>query len=261
MHQLFKILPHLSVTLLKKNKSHKTAFPVYYIDNLCVKPSHRKKGIAPQMIQTLYHRISRTNPKVQAYLFKREGHLNAIVPLVCYHTYAFDLQRFVPTSVITGALRLMVIGTQQLNLVVAFLKEQMTQFECVILPDVSNLLHLIKTGKLLLYGLLLGEELIALYVFRPLELYYGTQKAIECIAVISNCLTNEIFVAGFNDILVNLRTHSEILLIEETAHSKPMITALQQNVYVKENFKSPTAFFFYNYACYSFAKDKTLIIY
>jgi len=50
-------------------------------------------------------------------------------------------------------------------------------------------------------------------------------------------------------------------LIEETAHSKPIITELQKNTSVKEKFKSPTAFFFYNYACYSFEKEKTLIIY
>ena len=250
----------LNVTLLKKKgKQKKIAFPVYYIDNLCVKPSHRKKGIAPQMIQTLYHRISQANPKVQAYLFKREGQLNAIVPLMCYHTYAFEMSQFVPTTLVTGAMQLLVLGVQQLNVLVAFLKEQRTQFECVILPDVSNLLHLIKTGKLLIYGLLFGGELIAVYVFRTLELYYQVQKAIECIAVISNCLTNDILVAGFNDIIVKLRV--EVLLIEETAHSKPIITELQKNTSVKEKFKSPTAFFFYNYACYSFEKEKTLIIY
>jgi ribosomal protein S18 acetylase RimI-like enzyme len=250
----------LNVTLLKKKGNQKkTAFPVYYIDNLCVKPSHRKKNIAPQMIQTLYHRISQANPKVQAYLFKREGQLNAIVPLVCYHTYAFEMRQFVPASLVTGAIQLLVIGVQQLNVLVSFIKEQRTQFECVILPDVSNLLHLIKTGKLLIYGLLFGGELIAVYVFRPLELYYQGQKTVECIAVISNCLTPDILVAGFNDIVVKLR--AEVLLIEETAHSKPIITELQKNTSVKEKFKSPTAFFFYNYVCYSFDKEKTLIIY
>ena len=53
----------LNVTL---HGNKKIEFPVYYIDNLCVKPDYRKKGIPPQMIQTLYHRISRANPKVRA---------------------------------------------------------------------------------------------------------------------------------------------------------------------------------------------------
>jgi len=249
-------------TKCKKRKE----FPVYYIDNLCVKPDYRKKGIPPQMIQTLYHRISRANPKVRAYMFKREGSLNAIVPLVCYSTHAFDITNFIPDCLITGAMNIIEIGVQQLNVLYDFIKAQMMTFECAVLPDMSNLLHLIKSGKLLIYGLLFGGGLIAIYVFRPLELYYETKKAVECIAVISNCLTSEILLAGFNTSLLKMRARkdeqkADILLFEETAHSKSIITALQKNVYVKCNFKSPTAFFLYNYICYSFEAGKTLIIY
>ena len=258
---------HTTKSKAKKAKAKKAkAFPVYYIDNLCVKPDYRKKGIPPQMIQTLYHRISRANPKVRAYMFKREGSLNAIVPLVCYKTYAFDITHFIPDCLITGSMRIIEIGGQQLNILFDFIKEQMANFECVVLPDMSNLLHLIKSGKLLIYGLIFGGGLIAVYVFRPLELYYETKKAVECIAVISNCLTSEILLAGFNTSLLKMRDRkdtpkADILLFEETAHSKPIIAALIKNVYVKCNFKSPTAFFFYNYICYSFMPEKTLLIY
>ena len=31
-----------------------TSFPLYYIDNLCIKPTHRKMGLASQIIQTFY---------------------------------------------------------------------------------------------------------------------------------------------------------------------------------------------------------------
>jgi hypothetical protein len=158
------------------------------------------------------------------------------------------------------------IGGQQLNVLFDFIKAQMTKFKCVVLPDMSNLLHLIKSGKLLIYGLLFAGGLIAVYVFRPLELYYETKKAVECIAVISNCLTSEILLAGFNTSLLKMRERkdekrADILLFEETAHSKPIIAALQKNAYVKCNFKSPTAFFLYNYISYSFDAEKTLLIY
>ena len=255
----------LNVILYAKSNK-KIEFPVYYIDNLCVKPDYRKKGIPPQMIQTLYHRISRANPKVRAYMFKREGQLNAIVPLVCYSTHAFDITIFIPDCLITGAMNIIEIGGQQLNVLFDFIKAQMTKFKCVVLPDMSNLLHLIKSGKLLIYGLLFAGGLIAVYVFRPLELYYETKKAVECIAVISNCLTSEILLAGFNTSLLKMRERkdekrADILLFEETAHSKPIIAALQKNAYVKCNFKSPTAFFLYNYISYSFDAEKTLLIY
>ena len=150
----------LNVTLRKKKEL--IALPVYYIDNLCVKPGYRKKGIAPEMIQTFYYTLSRANTKVNAYLFKREGQLNAIVPLVCYDTYVFDMTRYQADTFLTGAYTLTEIGLPQLSLCIGFIKAQITQFECMILPDVSSVLHLLKLGKLKFYGVLFQGELIAL---------------------------------------------------------------------------------------------------
>ena len=66
-------------------------FPVYYVDNLCVHSDHRKKGIAPQLIQTHYYNLRRQNSKIQTCLFKREGDLTAIVPLTTFETYGYDI--------------------------------------------------------------------------------------------------------------------------------------------------------------------------
>lgn len=250
----------LNVTL---NAKKKIVFPVYYIDNLCVKPAHRKKGIPPQMIQTFYYNISRTNPKVNAYMFKREGKLSAIMPLVHYETHSFDITHFQTDYLLSHAMSLIDIKEPQLNVLVNFIKEQKTIFDCIILPDVSSCLNLIKLEKLLVYGILLGNELIATYVFRPLELYYEGKKTVECIAIISNCKTSEVLVAGFNMSLLRCKTKcsADILLIEGTAHSHAVIEALLKNTSVFKKFTSPTAFYLYNYACYSFKKERTLLIY
>ncbi len=259
----------LNVTLYPRNKKKdkrkkKTiAFPVYYVDNLCVKPAYRKKGIPPQMIQTFYYNVSRTNPKVPAYMFKREGKLTAIVPLVHYETHSFDITHFQTEYILNPAMTLLEIKEQQLNLLISFIQEQKTNFDCVILPDVSSLLNLIKLEKLVVYGILLGNELLAAYVFRPLELYYEGKKTIECIAIISNCKTSEVLVAGFNMSLLKCKNkcHADILLIECTAHSSIVIKALCSNPTVLKKFTSPTAFFLYNYACNTIKKEKTLLIY
>ena len=259
----------LNVTFYPKRKINKRkgnkqiAFPAYYVDNLCVKPAYRKKDIPPQMIQTFYYNVSRTNAKVNAYMFKREGRLTAIVPLVYYETHSFDITNFQTDVLLNPSMTLLDIKEQQLNVLINFIKEQKTRFDCTILPDVSSFLHLVKLGKLLVYGILLGNELIAAYIFRPLELYYEGKKTVECIAIISNCKTSEVLVAGFNMSLLRCKVKSEadILLIEGTAHSQPIIAALQKNVSVFKKFTSPTAFYLYNYACYSFKKERTLLIY
>jgi hypothetical protein len=240
----------------------KIKMPVYYIDNLCVKPGYRKKGIPPQMIQTFYYNISRNNPKVNAYMFKREGTLTAIVPLICFNTHHFDITNFQTSYVLNPAMSIIEIGAQQLNMLIGFIKEQMPKFDCVVLPDVSSVLNLIKLEKLIIYCIIMGGEVIAAYVFRPLELYYAGKKTVECIAVISNCLNTDVLTAGFNMSLLKVMTKCKgtgILLIEETAHSEPVIAALTHDSTVLRKYTTPTAFFLYNYACYSV--EKTLFIY
>jgi hypothetical protein len=252
----------LNVTLVKKKQP--LTFPVYYIDNLCVNPGYRKKGIAPELIQTFYYTISRANPKVNGYLFKREGQLNAIVPLVCYDTYAFDMMNFCATELLTAAMTVIELGVHHLSLFIGFIKAQGSKFECIVLPDVSNVLNLIKLGKIKIYGILYQSELISVYIFRCLELYYEGKKAVECITILStNVKQTDILITGFTMSWLKLKiaTMCDIVFIEETAHSKPVIQALDKNPLVVRNFKSPTAFFLYNYAAYSVPSAKTLLIY
>ena len=129
------------------------------------------------------------------------------------------------------------------------------------MPDVSNLIHLIDKGKLKIYGLLFNNELISIYIFRILELYNNKNKTSECISIISNC-NDDVLVTGFMMSLQRIiKLKTSILLIEDTADSNKIIKKISKNKYFKLMFKSPTAFFLYNYACYSFKNDKTLLIY
>ena len=252
----------LNVSLKKKKKY--LNFPVYYVDHLCVKPGHRQKGISPELIQTFYYRASRVNPKINAYLFKREGKLNAIVPLVCYDTYAFDLTNYRLDTLLSSSMSVIEIGISQLNIFIAFVKEQLPHFECVVLPDVSNVLNLLKLGKIKIYGVLYNGELLVIYVFRCLELYYDAKKATECTTILARPNTlNDILSAGFAMAWLKLReaTHCAMVLIEGTAHSQVVITALEKNPSVSRHFKSPTAFFLYNYATYSVSNTKALLFY
>jgi len=264
----------LNVSLYKK-KNISISFAAYYVDNLCVKPECRKKGIPPQLIQTLYYNIARINTKVNAYMFKREGTLNAIVPLVYFDTHGFDISKFNTNIILNPSMTLIAIGTQQLNVFISFLKLQKRNFECSVLPDVSSILNLIKLEKLLIYGILSGGEIIAVYVFRTLELYYTGDtpgppakggKTVECIAIVNGIKNKEdksILIAGFNMSLlkVQAKCNASMLLLEETAHSSPVVNALNHNYTVLRKFKSPTAFFLYNYASYSIDKGQVLLIY
>jgi hypothetical protein len=252
------------------NKKHqKICFPTYYVDNLCVHPAYRKKNIASLMIKTHYYNLRQQNKHIQTCLFKREGTLNAIVPLVAFNTYCIRVVAFNSYRLtLPPSISLIEITINQLHLLVDFMKLQMQRFECVILPDVTNLSNLLKTNNIKIYALIEQNNIIACYVFRLTEQYYDGEKAVECIATIAiaNCIPI-IFQEGFN-LSLNKFENTPLVLIEDTAHAHILIEPILNEpilnepiLYAKIKFTSPTAFFFYNYASYSIKNKNFLIIY
>jgi hypothetical protein len=269
---------------INKGKN-KTMFPLYYVDNLCVHPGHRKKNIASTMIQTHYYNLRRQNKNIHTCLFKREGTLNAIVPLVVFNTYGVTINSMTnanatnaigtnatnaigpndtnDTNAIGPSLKLIEIGITQLPLLVDFIKENtIKHFTCVILPDVTNLMNLIKTNNLVIYAFLKEGVIIACYIFRLTEFIYAGQKTADCIMMLSAKINTDIFSIGFAMACSTLqKKHKvELVLIEDTAHAH-IITAKLLAIDYKFAFISPTAFFLYNYVTYSIKKLDFLIIY
>ena len=249
----------LNCCLIKNKKKY--IFPLYYVDNLCVHPAYRKKGIAPELIQTHYYNIVHENPKISVCLFKREGKLNPIVPLVYFDTYCFDITDLFPDYSIHSSISIIEIGQQHLNMVINFIKEQLPRFKCYIIPDISNLIYLINNGKLKLYGLLFNNSFISIYVFRPLELYYNNKRATECISIITNknVCNLDTLIIGFTTSLSKI--NSDILLLENTADCNSIISYLKNRKDIYTKFINPTAFFLYNYAAHSFKNTDVLLLY
>lgn len=251
-------------------------FPIYYIDNLCVLPAYRKKNIASSIIATHYYNLRKNNKMIQTCLFKREGELNSIVPLVTFNTYCIQTSYFKNNLIILEpSVSLIEIGLDKMHLFIDFIKIQMVTFECSILPDITNLTGLIKTGNIKVYCLVdvlgtnVGTNIVACYIFKIINASYDGQKAVDCIATISAC-DSEIFIKGFGLALQKLEQVT-LVLIEDTSHSNRILSsvyvnaisvnAISVNANANIKFISPTAFFFYNYACYSFKKNEVLIIY
>ena len=258
-----ELIAVISARALNITLKNTPTFPTYYIDNLCVDPVHRKSGFAPQLIQTQCYNLRHANKRIQTCLFKREGELNALVPLTVFETICFDLTA---TSILEeGSSRtlngaIIEIGIPQLALFMDFIKSQIPFFECVVLPDITNLTNLIKTENLFIYALLNPQgQISASYIFRNLNLSYDNgKKTIECINIVlkKNVLEeddNKQYELGFNKAIFSLFKKKkerafDYLLIEETANAKLIIDHLINNIKASIKFKSPTAFFLYNYA-------------
>ena len=209
-------------------------FVTYYVDNLCVKPAYRQQGLAPQMIQTQCHQLRHLNKKIQTCLFKREGALTAIVPLVAFHTAAFWMAslNFPPLHASTTCID---VNVKQLGLFADFVKAERGRFTWSIMPDLSNIAGLLTAGCLSIHLLTQAGLSRALYVFRHPKLYYKMgstavkgpnkeqasqqqqgsqqqapqQQAIELITALKgNTISSELFVAGLGLALKQDRSRS-----------------------------------------------------
>lgn len=247
---------------LNTNKNIKKVFPVYYIDYLCVHKNYRKEGLAPEIIQT-HEWYQRHNSNIKVSLFKREGKLTGIVPLTSYNTYAYKKIKI--SRLIDPDLNVVLITPQTAHILLDFIKIMNNKFYCIITPNISNFLDMIKNKILYIYVLRNNNDIIATYFFKNTHTVYKMNNkeinAIECIGSISNCPYDNIFYNGFTICYYYLckNLKSKLLLIENISDNKLLINSLNNtNEYFAE---SPTAYFFYNYVHPSIISDKILVIY
>ena len=110
---------------------------VYYVDYLCVDPNYRKKGIAPQMIQTHEFKQRHENHNIKISLFKREGTLTGIVPLTVYKTSSFDMQKWLEPALLLPIVSLLECTKTNFHFILDYLKEhqQNKTFELIEEPE------------------------------------------------------------------------------------------------------------------------------
>ena len=150
--------------LINNNKNPK--FRVYYVDYLCVDKLNRKKGIAPQIIQTHHYNQRYLNKNIVISLFKREDELTGIVPLCVYSTYGFSVDKWTKPPDLSGEYKLLEINGTNFRFVYDFMRANTNKFDIIINADIANILELIKTKHIFVYAILCDEQIICCYFYR-----------------------------------------------------------------------------------------------
>ena len=251
---------HISINNSKNDKIN-AKFDAYYIDYLCVDKNYRKKGIAPQIIQTHYYNQSHINKNITVSLFKREDELTGIVPLCVYSTYGFHVKKWTKPSDLHSMYTLLEITEQNFHFLLDFIKINSAKFDIVINSDISNIIEVIKTKNIFIYVILLNDEIISAYFYRKSCTFI--EKGLEilsCFASINNCESEETFIHGFK---ISFWKTAEkykfgFAAIESISNNDIIIN----NLLLKTDplVVSPTAYFFYNFAYNTFKPEKVLII-
>ena len=251
---------HVSINNTKNDKIN-AKFDAYYIDYLCVDKNYRKKGIAPQIIQTHYYNQSHINKNISVSLFKREDELTGIVPLCVYSTYGFHVKKWTKPLDLQSMYTLLEITEQNFHFLLDFIKINNEKFDIIINSDISNIIELIKTKNIFIYVILLNNEIISAYFYRKSCTFI--EKGLEvlsCFASINNCDSEEVFIHGFKTSFwkTSEKNNFGFAAIESISNNNIIIN----NLILKTSplLISPTAYFFYNFAYSTFKPEKVLII-
>lgn len=238
----------------------------YYVDYLCIHREHRKKGIAPQQIQTHYYHQRRGNPSIHINIFKREGELTGIVPLCVYPTHMFQINKIISSSpemslpVIYKSIR---CSSGNIRHFVEFTKLHGEYFDIIISPDLSNLMDLIKSNVYYIDYVVdtsKNNEVVACYIFKETSVNINkTNRVLSCIASVrSKIFDPTMFYCGFIQCLTHYIPTYHYILVENLSHNTKIVEHIE-NVTSPES-TSSTAYFFHNYIHPTMRPENVLIL-
>jgi hypothetical protein len=260
-NKIIGIMSSRPIHIVINNGNKDALFDAYYVDYLCVDNLFRKKGIAPQIIQTHHYNQRHINKKIVVSLFKREDELTGIVPLCVYSTYGFSVDNWSKPLELHSQYKLIEINPQNYHALDDYIKMNYSNFDIVINTEVTNIIELIKTKNIFIYALMVHDKFIACYFFRKSCIFIEkNREVLSCFASINNCDDNAIFVQGFKISFWKIANENYFgfAAVENVSHNNIIIN----NIMLKTTplIVSPTAYFFYNFAYPTFKPEKTLII-
>jgi hypothetical protein len=261
-------------------------FYAYYVDWLTVDKMHRKKGIAPQLIQTHEYNQRHLNKSISVSIFKRENHIMGIVPLTVYFAYFFDMDG-VGVGVDKGTIeanlgKVIEIGKTNLQYFIDYMIINKNQFDICLIPDISVIMELIKTNNISIYAIVTNDEIQCLYFFKrshvllPQQKQKHTQKQLKDgeILILFESITNNktnhqtnhqtnVFVQGFYEAMKKCikkgsdhGINYQYLSIEDISHNNVIL----EKTNIRPFMKSPIGYYFYNYATSPFYSNKCFFI-
>ncbi len=262
----------LHIKINPKYNKQPINFDLYYVDYLCVKKEYRKKGIAPQLIQTHEYNQSYNNKRISVSLFKREDvNFNGIVSLTKYNSYAFNMFKWIKIPYLSESYKIIDADKQNIYYLYNFLNEMYSIWDIVIWPEISNLVGLIESKNIIIKMILLDTEIQAIYFFKKtctkltnINKFNELNKSNEILdlyASINRFLSKENFINAFKVGLQEIRQKNVnygYLMVEDISHNNIIINNLLTKTHPLVI--SPTAYFFYNFAYHTIQSNKCLII-
>jgi ribosomal protein S18 acetylase RimI-like enzyme len=249
----------LKVTI--NNGDPDAKFDIYYVDYLCVHKKYRNKNIAPQLIQTHEYNQSYLNKNIHVSLFKREGELTGIVPLTHYNIYTFNVKKWHRPIMLTPSISLLTGSVQNIYYLYNFMNETKKKWDIMILPEMSNLVELVKTNNVYVMMLLNDTKMEAAYIYKKTCLNIENDKEVlSCICSINNMKESD-FIQGFKMStwsILEKNKNFKYCSVEDIADNGTIIKNLR--IRTTPFMVTKCAYYFYNFAHNPFKRHKVLML-
>lgn len=229
------------------NKKSKTkSLNVYYIDYLCVDVNERKKNIVPELLQTHEYKQRRLNRNINVCLFKREGHIMFILPIVLYFAYCYKINN-VKTVQLKPNYKCLLINKKNSRLLLNLLDKTKNKFSLFGITDLSNILTLIEKKVYYIYILVKYNKPISAYFYRNPMLKYNDSVVLELTSSICDCDV-KLFYLGFIESYINISKvlNQKYIILEEISHNLYLNYTLKS--IFTPYFNTPYSYYLYNYS-------------
>jgi len=239
------------------------SFYAYYVDYLCVHKDHRKKGVAPEIIQTHYYQQRRQNSVIHANLFKREGELTGIVPLCVFPSYMYPLNYELMDGRPQDWYKNVRCSAKNLHFLMEFVKEHSLMFDITICTDLSNILDLINTENYYIEYVVdtaNRESVVACYFFKKACVSIDRNKQLlTCVASIkSDALSRDQFMECFKKAMFSVRQSYTHVVVECISHNTILADEIAK--YTPPFAQCPNAYFFHNFVYNTFLPHKVIVV-
>jgi hypothetical protein len=240
-------------------------FYSYYVDFFCIKREFRKLGYSEIMIQSHEYSNRMKTKDIQVHLFKREGDITGIVPVVKYNTYLYDLNIYfestIPSTFLYNVKNIYHIQSPILLQItksnIQILYDYLTKikddnfFQFTTTLHISNFTELIETKNIFCFVLMYKQNIYASYflknTFMEIDNDGVTNHCLSCIASIKDNLYDNVIQYSFSQTFYQLiqiiqrEKKFPYLFIENISHNFLLI---KEDCYIS---KTKTAYFLYNY--------------
>lgn len=244
------------------------SFELNYVDYLCVNSAYRKQGVAPEIIYTHNYSIQREKHRIPISLFKREDEVTGIVPLCFYRTTTFDMNTWTTLSEIPANRgTVMNCDSSKYSHIHDFIQEKKKLFQLAIIPSIGNIIALMESKNIYVYMLLDEKQTIqAVYFFRNNTMKYENgENSLSLIASIRvPNLPDDIFSYSCKLSITKIVKKYEKICnyayfsIENISSNDTILKDLEKkNIPIHS---SPTAYFFYNFACPTYQSNKVFML-